>query len=109
MLAKKAIGPSNAQYRKELEYLYARRTAVDALIESLQEYERFRPKTIEFDPQRRPTLFRGFPEVSGQFRFGRSARVIPANDSGAVDQDQGRGCAGAISQEVRGAERRRHI
>jgi hypothetical protein len=29
-------------YRKELEYLYARRLAIDTLIESLQEYDRFR-------------------------------------------------------------------
>jgi hypothetical protein len=29
-------------YRKELEYLYARRSAVDALIQSLQDYDRFR-------------------------------------------------------------------
>ncbi len=29
-------------YRKELEYLYARRLAIDTLIESLEEYDRFR-------------------------------------------------------------------
>ena len=29
-------------YRKKLEYLYARRSAVDNLIESLQDYDRFR-------------------------------------------------------------------
>jgi hypothetical protein len=28
--------------REELEYLYARRTAIDQLIESLKEYDRFR-------------------------------------------------------------------
>jgi hypothetical protein len=30
------------EYRKELEYLYARRCAIDALIESLEDYDRFR-------------------------------------------------------------------
>ena len=29
-------------YRKELEYLYARRLAIDTLIESLEEYVRYR-------------------------------------------------------------------
>ena len=29
-------------YRQELEYLYARRSALDRLIESLEEYDRFR-------------------------------------------------------------------
>ena len=29
-------------YRKELEYLYARRSVVDALIASLKDYDRFR-------------------------------------------------------------------
>ena len=29
-------------YRKELEYLYARRSAIDSLIESLEDYDRFR-------------------------------------------------------------------
>jgi len=53
MFAKKALGGRNTEYRKELEYLYARRIAVDALIESLQEYDRFRAKTIVFDPKRK--------------------------------------------------------
>jgi hypothetical protein len=43
MLAKKllnsAAGPS--QYRKQLEYLYARISNIDAIIESLEEYDRF--------------------------------------------------------------------
>jgi hypothetical protein len=34
--------PSDSNYRKQLEYLYARRTTIDELIESLQEYDRFR-------------------------------------------------------------------
>jgi hypothetical protein len=29
-------------YRKELEYLYARRSAIDSLIDSLEDYDRFR-------------------------------------------------------------------
>jgi hypothetical protein len=33
---------NDANYRQQLEYLYARRTTIDALIESLQEYDRFR-------------------------------------------------------------------
>lgn len=33
---------SDINYRKQLEYLYARRTSIDALIESLQDYDRFR-------------------------------------------------------------------
>jgi hypothetical protein len=44
MFAKKKI-PMSAYvlaYRQELEYLYARRSAVDSLIESLKEYHRFR-------------------------------------------------------------------
>ena len=44
MFAKKTVNvPAPPRtYRKELEYLYARRQAVDALIETLQEYNRFR-------------------------------------------------------------------
>ena len=44
MFAKKTLSsPSPARtYRKELEYLYARRTAIDTLIQSLEEYDRFR-------------------------------------------------------------------
>ena len=44
MFAKKetqASAPVPA-YRKELDYLYARRIAIDALIESLQDYDRYR-------------------------------------------------------------------
>jgi hypothetical protein len=47
MFAKKEILNSSdvlarTAYRKELEYLYARRMAIDALIESLQDYDRYR-------------------------------------------------------------------
>jgi len=34
----------NRGYRKELDYLYARKSAIDALIESLEDYDRFRAK-----------------------------------------------------------------
>jgi hypothetical protein len=44
MLAKNEF-PASAPvpaYRQELEYLYARRSAIDSLIESLEDYDRFR-------------------------------------------------------------------
>jgi hypothetical protein len=44
MFAKKELPTSSPQpaYRIELDYLYARRSAIDTLIESLEEYDRFR-------------------------------------------------------------------
>ena len=36
------VPASALAYRKELEYLYARRSAIDSLIESLEDYDRFR-------------------------------------------------------------------
>ena len=44
MVANKELLVSTAvpAYRAELEYLYARRLAIDTLIESLQDYARFR-------------------------------------------------------------------
>lgn len=36
---------SSPEFKKELEHLYARRSSVDALIRSLEEYERFREKS----------------------------------------------------------------
>ena len=44
MLAKKETPASSSApaYRKELEYLYARRLAIDTPIESLKEYDRYR-------------------------------------------------------------------
>ena len=44
MFAKKELPTSSAQpaYCIELDYLYARRSAIDTLIESLEEYDRFR-------------------------------------------------------------------
>jgi len=42
MLANKerAVSPRDPALRTELDYLYARRSAIDALIESLEEYAR---------------------------------------------------------------------
>ena len=54
MSAKKEL-PASAPvpaYRKELEYLYARRSAIDTLIESLQDYDRFREVRKEESQQR---------------------------------------------------------
>jgi hypothetical protein len=44
MFARKPPVPdsNDACYRKQLDYLYARRTTIDELIESLREYDRFR-------------------------------------------------------------------
>ena len=45
MFAKKELTVPTAPlpaYRNELDYLYARRSAIDSLIESLEEYERFK-------------------------------------------------------------------
>jgi hypothetical protein len=49
MLHKKAPGFSSPDgvYRKELDYLYARKSAIDALIESLEAYFRFRPMDLQ--------------------------------------------------------------
>jgi len=49
MFAKKELPASApvAEYRKELEYLYARRSAIDALIESLEDYDRFRETRLD--------------------------------------------------------------
>jgi len=47
MFAKKVnlFTPQGRTYRRELKYLYARRTAVDALIQTLQDYNRYRAPT----------------------------------------------------------------
>ena len=46
MLAKKAPTTeiNDPKYRKKLEYLYARRSTIDLLISSLEEYDRFQAK-----------------------------------------------------------------
>ena len=49
MFAKNGI-PGSASalaYRQELRYLYARRSAIDRLIESLKTYDRFRETRTE--------------------------------------------------------------
>ena len=48
MLSKKVPIPiSSAQgYRTELDNLYAQRSAIDELIQSLEEYDRFRAKRL---------------------------------------------------------------
>jgi hypothetical protein len=55
MFAKKKLPASSPvpAYRKELEYLYARRSAIDSLIESLEDYDRFR--VIRMDESERQT------------------------------------------------------
>ena len=53
MIAKKGSPTSPDRLnRKELEYLYARRTAIDSLIQSLQDYDRFRARRLE-EPHRK--------------------------------------------------------
>ena len=53
MLAEKPSVPStDPAHRKQLEYLYARRSSVDALIESLQKYNRFHAERGP-DPKRK--------------------------------------------------------
>jgi hypothetical protein len=44
MFVKKAMTSSSpgGMRRKQLDYLYARRTAIDSLIRTLEEYDRFR-------------------------------------------------------------------
>jgi hypothetical protein len=52
MLAKKGLPTSPTRSnRKELDYLYARRSAIDSLIQSLEEYDRFRAP--QFEEQKR--------------------------------------------------------
>jgi hypothetical protein len=53
MFEKKALASSPARtHRKELEYLYARRIAINTLIQSLEEYGRYRAKVL-LPPKRR--------------------------------------------------------
>lgn len=46
MLAKKSPPTelNDPKYRKKLEYLYARRSTIDTLIHSLEQYDRFQAK-----------------------------------------------------------------
>ena len=54
MLAGKDRGSINParEYRKELKYLYARRIAVETLIRSLEEYQRFHAKREVHPPRK---------------------------------------------------------
>jgi len=52
MLAKKAPTSPTRTARKELEYLYARRTAINELIQSLEHYDRFRALRLA-EPKRK--------------------------------------------------------
>ena len=54
MLAKKKppVSASTGAYRLELDYLYARRSAIDSLIESLEEYDRLRETGTEGSERR---------------------------------------------------------
>jgi hypothetical protein len=48
LVKKKAPASVSARvYRQELDYLYARRSAIDSLIESLEEYDRFQEAPTE--------------------------------------------------------------
>ena len=48
LVKKKSPASVSAQvYRQELDYLYARRSSIDSLIESLEEYDRFREAPSE--------------------------------------------------------------
>ena len=49
MLSKKSplISNYDPSFRKQLEYLYARRSVIDTLIESLEQYDRDSPKTAQ--------------------------------------------------------------
>jgi hypothetical protein len=54
MLVKNSLPPSPVrEYRKEIEYLYARLSVVDELIESLQAYDRFRGQSELLTPKRK--------------------------------------------------------
>jgi hypothetical protein len=48
MFAQKPPVPvsTDSNYRQQLEYLYARRTTIDALIESLRDYDHFRAERV---------------------------------------------------------------
>jgi hypothetical protein len=52
MIEKKASPGSAAEPQKRLEVLYARRSAIDALIHSLQQYDRFRQKVEVFEKRK---------------------------------------------------------
>jgi hypothetical protein len=54
------ISHTQAQYEKQLQFLYARRSAIEAVIQSLQQYERYRspaPSAPKTDTDLGPDLF----------------------------------------------------
>ena len=56
MFAKKPASPAPSPdhgYKKELEYLHARKSALDSLIQSLEDYNRFR--STRTDDRKRET------------------------------------------------------
>jgi hypothetical protein len=53
MLSQKDVVPLPRQrYEKELQQLYARRVAIEGLIQSLQEYDRIRSKRLKVEQRR---------------------------------------------------------
>jgi hypothetical protein len=51
MIVKKT-SPASSPANKQLEFLYARRLAIDSLIESLEKYDRLRVKLEEIRPRK---------------------------------------------------------
>ena len=52
MIVKKASPALTPRPQKELQFLYARRTAIDTLIQSLERYDRFRARSEEIRKQK---------------------------------------------------------
>ena len=52
MLVKKTSPSFTPKPRKELQFLYARRSAIDTLIQSLERYDRFRARSQEIRKQK---------------------------------------------------------
>jgi hypothetical protein len=53
LVQKPPVSTADLTKRKQLEILYARRTVIDALIASLQVYDRFQPQRVP-DHKRQP-------------------------------------------------------
>ena len=52
MLVKKTSPSFTPKPQKELQFLYARRSAIDTLIQSLERYDRFRARSQEIRKQK---------------------------------------------------------
>ena len=52
MLVKKTSPSFTPKPQKELQFLYARRSAIDTLIQSLERYDRFRVRSQEIRKQK---------------------------------------------------------